>query len=159
MAAFMSYDAPAPIIDALTRSTVRRDEAGLIGSDEDLLHRLDAHLDPRQIELLAATSRVLRLMDGLLSGAETGEGFVEKFSSLWAGLKRAYTHDLEDRAQQLDQFYGDIQLFCASDRDRREEALLFGIDRLKALTQPVYADLKQWWCEHLTNPTVSQMRS
>jgi hypothetical protein len=149
MASLLNNPDAELIADALTRSTVRRDKAGVVGTDEELLSRLVAPLDANEIYLLAATSRVLRLMDALLTGSETGEGFVEKFSSLWTSLKPAHEQEFAQQAQRLDEFYGNIQLFCASAQDRREEPLLFGIDRLKALTEPIYADLKEWWCKRL----------
>ena len=146
----MSYTQAEVITDALTRSNARRDKLGVSGSDEELLRRLGPQLDARQLSVLAATSRLLRLMDALLAGSETGEGFVEKFSRLWGSMKPVHGRDLGPLTAQLDEFYGDIQLFCAAERDRREVPSLFGLDRLKALTEVVYAQLRRWWCDNLT---------
>jgi hypothetical protein len=143
----MSCFQPNVMIAALTRSGMRRDQLGVTGTDEELLLRLNARLDSHRIGLLATTSKLLRLMHALLSGAETGEGFMEKFPALWGPLKVKYSRDLQAKLDKVDQFYSDIQLFCASANDRREEPLLFGIDRLKGLAEPVYAELEHWWCD------------
>jgi hypothetical protein len=141
------------IIDALTRATVRRDKLGVIGSDEDLIRRANADLDSTRVRLLVATGRLLRLMDGLLVGSESGEGFVEKFSVLWPSVKATHALDLAEEADALDEFYSSIHLFSASARDRREEPLLFGVDRLKELAEPIYSSLKRWWRSRLAANT------
>lgn len=140
------------IIKALSRSAIRRDLLGCPGSDADLLQLIvGADADKKNVECLASFSRMLRLMDALVNGIESGEGFVDKFSALWLSLRAVYADDLGLQLQRLAHFYGDIQLFCASEQECLKEPLLFGRERLHSLTETAYHDLLQWWLDRLTS--------
>jgi len=139
------------IIRALTRSGMRRDKLGIRGSDEQLLRRLEgSDSNPERRRCLALVSKLLRLMDALIRGVETGEGFLEKFSNLWQSLRAAHERDLGPQAEKLQQFYYDIQFFCASRSHQLEEPSLFGPERLRALTEIFYVEMETWWRSQLT---------
>ncbi len=147
------------IIRALTRSGMRRDKLGIRGSDELLLRRLEgSDGNPEKRRCLAFVSKMLRLMDALIRGVETGEGFLEKFSGLWQLLRAAHEKDLGTQAEKLQQFYYDIQFFCASQSHQLEEPSLFGSERLKALTEVFYIELENWWRNQLTISEVARMK-
>ncbi len=146
----MTISEISAIVDVLTRSIFRRDKLGLAGSDEELMRRLvQGPIESQEAHFLVTVSRLLRLMDGLISGRETGEGFVEKFETTWHVLKVSHASGLEVQLNKLREFYEDIQLFCVSVRDREEEPSLFGPEKLKVRTIQMYIDLKQWWLNRL----------
>ncbi len=154
----MSENRADSVIEVLTRSVSRRDvphEGGGL-SDEDLILRATGGaISAPRLRLLTSLSRLLRLMDGLLAGQETGEGFVAKFSDQWLALKDWESDPvLEAKFEQLNRFYSEIQLFCGSAVHRQEEPLLFDPDRLKALTQAAYDRLMEAWRHSLASSVI-----
>jgi len=154
----MSNNRAQALLEALTRSAPRDILLGRGSlSDEELIVQLSRRdIPPTRLQLLSSLSRLLRLMDSLLAGKETGEGFVAKFSDQWLAI-RGWEADplLESEFEDLNSFYSEVQRFCVSPRHREEEPLLFGVDRLKELTQLAYKHLKQTWQQSLTETTNS----
>jgi hypothetical protein len=115
-------------------------EAGRVFGD---VHCGDPRPSSEKLRFLADVSRLLRLMDGLIVGNETAEGFVSKFS---AAFLQVTAWDLDaalDRSfDRLNDFYTKIQRFSNSSQARAEEPLLFGPDELRDRTQIAYAELK-----------------
>jgi hypothetical protein len=143
----MSRLDPEAALEALTRSDLRRDTFFPKGSytDEDLISHIAGHeIDSQRMALLVAASRLLRLMHGLLVGSETGEGFVQKFSNQWLST-RSWDSDpvLAEEFDELNSFYSEISFFCTKDEHRKEEPLLFGLNKLKERTEKVYERLKK----------------
>jgi hypothetical protein len=135
-------------VEALTRSGLGR---GGPLSDEDLIRKL-ARTSPdlRRLSLLSGTSQLLRLMDGLLAGKETGEGFVGKFSELFLSLTDWEADPvLKTAFEELNDFYSRIQLFSALPHEIEEEPSLFGLTDLKDRTQLAYVSLKEKWSRSL----------
>lgn len=136
------------IIKALTR--VRPTRNVIVGSsmhlsDEELIKQITgSELRAKRLQLLVSVSRLLRLMDSLISGTETGEGFVAKFSEQWLFIKY-WEEDpiLKEEFDSLNGFYSDIQLFCAIPDHKKEEPLLFGLEQLRELTEKAYENLKK----------------
>lgn len=126
-------------------------------SDEDLILQVaEGAIETDRLRLLASLSRLLRLMDGLLSGKETGESFVAKFSEQWLLLQNWEADpSLESEFDELNNYYSEIQLFSSLSDARYEEPLLFGLDRLKELTQTAYERLLQKWHLSLTSRSAS----
>jgi hypothetical protein len=133
------------IIDALTRSTVQRDRVGLAATDAQLLRKLCGERDPRRLEYLAAISRLLRLLDGLLSGRETGEGLVEKYFVQLRDLRKRFADIMGREAQVLDAFDEAAQLFSPDARSQVHVAALIGLDELRGRARDTYQLLKRWW--------------
>ena len=133
------------VVEVLTRSDIARDRVGLPHGDEDLLMTMAPDLEGATVTHLATVSRLLRLMDALLRGRETGEGFAEKFSEQWLRIREDLENsELADVVEALDELYEEIQMFCAADH-REEESALFGSSRLQELTIAAYeATLPKW---------------
>lgn len=132
------------IIDALTRSTIQRDQVGLAATDEELLRMLCAECAPRRIDYMAAISRLLRLLDGLLSGRQTGEGLTEKYFVQLRELRNRFVDEMGNEAQILDAFDEVAQLF-SPDVKGGEVAALIGLEELKRRAGDTYRSLKCWW--------------
>lgn len=134
------------VIEALTRSSFRRGDLTFLHgySDEDLVrHVTHSKTDPDTTRTLAAVSHLLRLMDGLLAGKETGEGFVYKFSERWLLLAGGGAPPLLDEIlDELEEFYSEIQMFCALPRHHEEEPGLSDLESLKQLTANTYNRVK-----------------
>lgn len=120
-------------------------------SDEGLIRTLvGPDVDVHRLHLLCGVSRLLRLMDGLLTRRETGEGFVDKFSSEWLALDEWNADRLLSlEFKWLNDYYSDIQLYTASRVARLESPFLFGLDHLLDLTSLAYTRLKARWCDAL----------
>lgn len=139
------------VIDVLTRSDLARDRVGLPQDDEELLTAVAPQLRGATVTHLAAVSGLLRLMDALLRGRETGEGFVEKFSEQWLRIREELEDsELADVVEALDAFYEEIQLFCAAGH-AEEEAALFGVSRLQELTIAAYEATLQKWARFVSH--------
>lgn len=141
-------DFDSAALDALTRTGFNR--GGRL-SDHDLVLGLASPApDSKRLQLLAEVSRLLRLMDGLVTGKETGEGFVSKFSD---GFLATTTWEVEPSLdiafERLNEFYGAIQRFSASAKAVADEPLLFGLAELKDRTQIAYAELKSAFLQAL----------
>ncbi|HZI65033.1 MAG TPA: hypothetical protein VFF17_00575 [Thermoanaerobaculia bacterium] len=94
--------------------------------------------------------QLLRLMDGLVAGKETGEGFVGKFSDRFLALTDWEIDPvLETAFEELNDFYSQIQMFSASPVEIEEEPSLFGLSDLKDRTQLAYVSLKEKWSRSL----------
>lgn len=132
------------IIEALTRSTVRRDHVGLAATDEELLRILSGEGDRRRIEYMAAISRLLRLLDGLLSGRQTGEGLAEKYFVQLRDLRDRFGDVMGNEVQILDAFDEAAQLF-SPDVKGGEIAALIGLKELESRARDTYRLLKFWW--------------
>jgi hypothetical protein len=145
------------IIEVLTSATIRRDQVGLIGSDEELLRRLNDGLDEEDIVLLAEIAKLLRLLDGILCGREGGEGFVDKFDERWRRLRNQLPQ-IDEAKECLDRFYERIQLYCASAAHREEEPLLFDTETLRTLAGPVYRDVKQRWSDRAVRGSAAAVK-
>lgn len=135
-------------VEALTRS---RFERGGPLSDEELIQGLVAEKpEPLRLSLLGDVSKLLRLMDALVVGNETGEGFVTKFSDRFLATT-SWEADprLDAGFDDLNSFYENIQMFSARTSATSPEPFFFGIERLRDLTQSAYVDLKARWVEAL----------
>ena len=140
----------------LTRADVRRSNVGLPKSDESLLQVIVGDAGPMNADCLLYTSKLLRLMDRLLSRRDFGEAFVEKFSEHWL----SWNEHLRSPAcagmfESLDGLYQDIQMFCESTDHRAEERLLDDVPQLEKLVISAYNSVLEQWLELLAKSTVN----
>jgi hypothetical protein len=143
------------MVEALTRSDVQR---GVALTDDELIRGLlgPQSAEPDRIGLLVAVARLLRAMDGLIRGAETGEGFVAKFSDRFLAVTEWDSDpNLSAVFERVNEFYSEIQTFSQSASERAREPLLMNCDELKDRTQIAYGILKDSWRRAITGPTGS----
>ncbi len=137
-------------IEALSRIGVSRDGLGETKDDAGLIRFVAPGVESSELRAFVGVSRLLRLMDGVLTGTQTGEGFVEKFSESWLSLAGESVDVLQTVFGELEEFYEEIQLFCASGRHLQEEGALFGLPRLQEITIAAYDSIRRQWIQSLT---------
>jgi len=146
------------IIHALTRSIPSSDYLALLSEEELLRQLVGAHAPPSRLRLLASISRVLKLMDALLTGSDESllnahaeTGFVWQLEREWIirlGSDEealASDPDLDTDLEWFEEYHDAIQLYCHDAKHREEEGLLFGPEELRRMTRQAYARLREAW--------------
>lgn len=131
---------------SLTRDArnARDDLPSSLKSDDSLGRRLwGDRFTQEEIGNYLWLARILRLTDGLLSGHRSAERFVERFSEMWLRAGDLECDRLPGRILDcVEETFAETQMICASDEERRDEALLIDRADLATFVSKLDAELR-----------------